>query len=80
MLRERDAADGLARRIGADVSLRAEALASSQRDQEVMSAPFVEEVYDHEPVDISLDLKVKVTLVCVTACSSRRTMTARGRR
>lgn len=54
----------LARRIGADVLRRAEALATlPQRQQDVLIAPFVEEVFDHEPVDSPLDLKAKVTLV-----------------
>lgn len=54
----------LARRIGVDVLHRAEALAAlPQREQDVLIAPFVEEVFDHEPADASLDLKAKVTLV-----------------
>jgi hypothetical protein len=54
----------LAQRIGADVLQRAEALATlSARDQDVLIAPFVEEVFDHKPLDSSLDLKAKVTLV-----------------
>lgn len=54
----------LARQIGADVLRRAEALATlPQWQQDVLIAPFVEEVFDHEPVDSSLDLKAKVTLV-----------------
>jgi hypothetical protein len=54
----------LARRIGADVLHRAEALAAlPQREQDVLIAPFVEEVFDHEPAGSSLDLNAKVTLV-----------------
>lgn len=54
----------LAQRIGADVLQRAEALATlPTRDQDVLIAPFVEEVFDHKPVDSPLDLKAKVTLV-----------------
>jgi hypothetical protein len=56
--------EGLAYRIGADVLQRAEALAAlPERDQGVLIAPFREEVFDHRPVDASLDLKAKVTLV-----------------
>src|SRR6266545_2316369 len=54
----------LAHRIGADVLHRAEALATlSPRDQDLLIAPFVEEVFDHKPLDSPLDLKAKVTLV-----------------
>lgn len=54
----------LARRIGADVLMRAEAFATlSQREQDIVIAPFVEEVFDHRPLDAPLDLKTKVTLV-----------------
>ncbi|WP_345540585.1 hypothetical protein [Phytohabitans rumicis] len=54
----------LALRIGQDILQRAEALASMPtRDQDVLIAPFVEEVFDHKPLDTSLDLKAKVTLV-----------------
>ena len=54
----------LAHRIGVDVLRRAEALAAlPQRQQEVLIAPFVEEVFDHKPLDAPLDLKAKVTLV-----------------
>src|SRR4051812_27999682 len=56
--------DDLARRIGADVLQRAEALAAlPEREQDVLIAPFVEEVFDHKPVGAALDLKAKVTLV-----------------
>jgi hypothetical protein len=56
--------EDLARRIGVDVLQRAEALATlSTRDQDVLIAPFVEEVFDHEPLDSPLDLTAKVTLV-----------------
>jgi hypothetical protein len=51
----------LAHRIGVDVLGRAEALASlSTREQDVLIAPFVEKVFDHEPLDAPLDLKAKV--------------------
>ena len=54
----------LAERIGADVLQRAEALATlPTRDQDALIAPFVEEVFDHKPLDSPLDLKAKVTLV-----------------
>lgn len=54
----------LARRIGADVLMRAEAFATlSQREQDMVIAAFVEEVFDHRPIDAPLDLKAKVTLV-----------------
>jgi hypothetical protein len=54
----------LAQRIGVDVLQRAEALATlSTRDQDVLTAPFIEEVFDHKPLDSPLDLKAKVTLV-----------------
>ncbi|MEH1127348.1 hypothetical protein [Micromonospora sp. CPCC 206061] len=54
----------LGRRIGQDILQRAEALAAlPPRDQDVLIAPFVEEVFDHKPLDTSLDLKAKVTLV-----------------
>jgi hypothetical protein len=56
--------EDLARRIGVDVLQRAEALATlSTRHQDVLIAPFVEEVFDHEPLDSPLELKAKVTLV-----------------
>jgi hypothetical protein len=56
--------EDLARRIGDDVLHRAEALAAlPTRDQDVLIAPFVEEVFDHKPLDSPLDLKAKVTLV-----------------
>ena len=56
--------EDLARRIGADVLRRAEALAAlPTRDQDVLIAPFVEEVFDHKPLGSPLDLKAKVTLV-----------------
>jgi hypothetical protein len=59
-----DVDQDLARRIGVDVLQRAEALATlSTRDQDVLIAPFVEEVFDHKPLDSPLDLKAKVTLV-----------------
>ncbi|MDR7276318.1 hypothetical protein [Catenuloplanes atrovinosus] len=52
-----------ARRIGADVLRRAEALASLPvREQDVLIAPFVEEAYHQEPIDAPLDLKAKVTV------------------
>ena len=55
----------LAERIGEDVLARAaEAFAMlPQHEQEVLVAPFVEEVFDHEPVDASLGLKAMVTVV-----------------
>jgi hypothetical protein len=54
----------LAQRIGVDVLQRAEALATlSAREQDGLIAPFVEEVFDHKPIDSPLDLKAKVTLV-----------------
>lgn len=56
--------EDLARRVGADVLQRAEALATlPTRDQDVLIAPFVEEVFDHKPLGSPLDLKAKVTLV-----------------
>ncbi|MEU8264112.1 hypothetical protein AB0C02_26245 [Micromonospora sp. NPDC048999] len=59
-----DVDEDLARRIGDDVLQRAEALAAlPQRAQDVLIAPFVEEVYDHKPLESPLDLKAKVTLV-----------------
>jgi hypothetical protein len=55
---------GLAARIGEDILQRAEALAAlPPRGHDVLIAPFVEEVFDHKPVDTPLDLKAKVTLV-----------------
>jgi hypothetical protein len=54
----------LAMRIGQDTLQRAEALATMPpRDQDVLIAPFIEEVFDHKPLDTSLDLKAKVTVV-----------------
>jgi hypothetical protein len=54
----------LAERIGEDVLARAEAFALlPQQEQEVLVAPFVEEVFDHEPLDASLGLKAMVTVV-----------------
>ncbi|MFG1652481.1 hypothetical protein ACGFIE_21385 [Micromonospora sp. NPDC049275] len=59
-----DVDDDLAHRIGDDVLQRAEALAAlPQREQDVLIAPFVEEVFDHKPLAAPLDLKAKVTLV-----------------
>jgi hypothetical protein len=56
--------EDLARRIGDDVLHRADALAAlPTRDQDVLIAPFVEEVFDHKPLDSPLNLKAKVTLV-----------------
>lgn len=54
----------LAHNIAADVMNRAEALATMPpRAQDILIAPFVEEVFDHKPLGTSLDLKAKVTLV-----------------
>ncbi|MEV0132587.1 hypothetical protein AB0H83_29515 [Dactylosporangium sp. NPDC050688] len=54
----------LAGRIGADVIQRAEAFAAlSPGEQDGLIAPFVEEVFDHEPLDASLEIKAKVTVV-----------------
>jgi hypothetical protein len=54
----------LAHRVGEDVLLRAEAFATLPvRDQGVLVAPLVEEVFDHRPVDMSLALRAKVTVV-----------------
>lgn len=51
---------GLAHRIGEDVLARAEAFAALDVvDQDVFIAPFVEEVFDHEPSDASLDLRAE---------------------
>ncbi|MEU3457272.1 hypothetical protein ABZ671_27265 [Micromonospora sp. NPDC006766] len=59
-----DVDEDLARRIGDDVLQRAEALAAlPKREQDVLIAPFVEEVFDHKPLESPLDLKAKVTLV-----------------
>jgi hypothetical protein len=59
-----DVDEDLARRIGDNVLRRAEALAAfPQREQDVLIAPFVEEVFDHKPLESPLDLKAKVTLV-----------------
>ncbi|MET8090533.1 hypothetical protein [Micromonospora sp. NPDC005220] len=59
-----DVDEDLAHRIGDDVLQRAEALAAlPQREQDVLIAPFVEEVFDHEPLASPLDLRAKVTLV-----------------
>jgi hypothetical protein len=56
--------EGLAHRIGEDVLARAEALAAlSAKEQGVLIAPFLEEVFDHEPLDAPLDLRAKVTVV-----------------
>ena len=54
----------LAQQIGADVLLRAEAFAAlPSREQDVLIAPFLEEVFDHEPLDAPLALKAQVTVV-----------------
>ena len=54
----------LAGLIGEDVLARADAFAALPHvDQEVLVAPFVEEVFDHEPHDVSPGLKAKVTIV-----------------
>jgi hypothetical protein len=54
----------LARRIGEDVLVRADAFAAlPQADQEVLVAPFVVEVVDHEPADASLGLRAMVSVV-----------------
>ncbi|GAA3781261.1 hypothetical protein GCM10022225_82060 [Plantactinospora mayteni] len=54
----------LAHQIGEDVLSRAEAFATlSTREQDVLIAPFVEEVFDHEPLDAPLHLRAKVTVV-----------------
>jgi hypothetical protein len=54
----------LAHQIGVDVLDRAEAFAAqSAREQDVLVALFVEEVFDHEPLDASLGLKATVTVV-----------------
>ncbi|WP_328848575.1 hypothetical protein [Micromonospora zamorensis] len=59
-----DVNEDLAHRVGDDVLQRAEALAVlPQREQDVLIAPFVEEVFDHEPLASPLDLRAKVTLV-----------------
>jgi hypothetical protein len=51
-------------RIGEDVLARAEAFAAlSEREQDVVIAPFVEEVFDHEPREVSLAAKAQVTVV-----------------
>lgn len=56
--------EGLAHRIGEDVLARAEAFAALDVvDQDVFIAPFVEEVFDHEPLDASLELRAKATVV-----------------
>jgi hypothetical protein len=55
---------GLASEIAEDVVQRAAAFATlSDRAQDVLIAPFVEEVIDHRPLGAPLDLKAKVTLV-----------------
>ncbi|GAA0458322.1 hypothetical protein Aca07nite_64640 [Actinoplanes capillaceus] len=55
---------GLADGIAGDVMQRAEAFATlSDRAQDVLIAPFVEEVFDHRPLGAALDLKAKVTLI-----------------
>lgn len=55
---------GLASEIADDVMQRAEAFATlSDRAQDILIAPFVEEVFDHRPLEAPLDLKAKVTLV-----------------
>jgi hypothetical protein len=57
-----DVDENLAHRIGVDVLQRANASATlPKREQDVLVAPFVEEVFDHEPLDSSLDLKAQVT-------------------
>ncbi|MGJ3227105.1 hypothetical protein ACQEUV_17340 [Micromonospora aurantiaca (nom. illeg.)] len=54
----------LADKIATDVMQRAEAFATlSDRAQDILIAPFVEETFDHRPVSAPLDLKAKVTLV-----------------
>ena len=54
----------LASEIAADVMQRAEALATlSGRAQDIVIAPFVEEMFDHKPLGAGLDLKAKVTVV-----------------
>jgi hypothetical protein len=54
----------LAGDIGEDVLMRAESFGSlPQREQDVLIAPFVEEVFDHRPHDCSLALKAQVTVV-----------------
>jgi hypothetical protein len=65
MLRDGCGVDvALANAIGADVLARAEALASlSGSAQDVLTAPFVEEVFDHRPVDAGVSLLADVTVV-----------------
>ena len=59
-----DVEPDLAQRIGVDVLARAEAFAALPPGvQEVLIAPFVEEVFDHEPRDASLSLRAMVTVV-----------------
>src|SRR5579859_986767 len=53
-----------ASQIGEDILVRATAFADMpRRDQDVLIAPFVEEVFDHRPHGSPLDLKAKVTVV-----------------
>jgi hypothetical protein len=59
-----DVKPDLAQLIGDDVLARAEAFAALPfSDHEVLVAPFVEEVFDHEPLDTSLGLRAMVTVV-----------------
>ncbi|WP_030443379.1 hypothetical protein [Actinoplanes subtropicus] len=78
MLRACEVDEELAHRIGGDLLQRAEASAVlPQREQDVLIAPFVEEVFDHKPVDSSLDVRPRSTSSCVTVCSSGRITTVR---
>lgn len=53
-----------ARAIGDDVLFRAEAFAGlTPEERDILMAPFVEEVFDHEPADASLELKAAVAVV-----------------
>jgi hypothetical protein len=65
MLREACQVDAAqAEAIGANVLIRAEAFAALDREaQAVLVAPFLEEVFDHEPDDAPLKLKGAVTIV-----------------
>jgi hypothetical protein len=54
----------LAYRIGEDILERAEAFAAlAAEERDVLIAPFVEEVFEHEPLEGPLDLRGKVTVV-----------------
>jgi hypothetical protein len=70
-----DAAQATA--IGEDVLARALSFAVlGDPDRDVLMVPFVEEVFDHEPLESTLEMRAAWRWWYATACSRRPTPTA----